>query len=297
MRISVSQFTLLLLALVGTGVAAQTGDQQQPAAQPSAPHNTSVHTLNFIPHPFPAHKDNQAHKLVFPSGSETARTNALEYRTEAEMTPADRDLVLNAEGTIAERAHFDDLDFDAAPGNPWQMQQAVCPVLPHHLIVQFTLNRGKGDVSVFTAIIPRDPASRIRIIPVEKRGYSLFSPAPVNAVTLSVFNRIFAEEKATAPVDWLTLGLCYASMAGARPKAELIAADTHSEQLPEARPATLLMEKDGSEKIIFVDMAALPAPMEWTMVFNTKGRLLKAVHHKALLLKPLKQTQQITDLK
>lgn len=297
MRISRSQLALLCIAFAGIGLNAQTNDQS-PAAQPSAQHNTSVRTLHFIPHPFPAHKNDQNQKLVFPSGSETSgRRNALEYRTESEMTPADRDLVLNAEGTIAERAHFDDLDFDAAPGNPWLMQQAVCPVLPNHLIVQFTRNRGQGDLSVFTAILPRYPGSRIRIIPVQKRGYSLFSPAPVNAVTLSVFNRIFTEEKSAAPPDWLTLGLCYAAMAGTRPKAELSAADPRAEQFPLARPATLLMEKDGAEKIIFVDRSALPAPMEWTMIFNRQGKLVKAVHHKAMLMTPLKQTQQITDLK
>lgn len=298
---------LLLFSLMGlqlaaqTQLAGQTGQTNQDgnSSAPVKPHNTNVPSIKPVLNYFPGHSDNgQAVKPLFPSGGETAgRKSMLEFRSEEEMSAADRSLVLNAEGTIAERTRFADLDFDAAPENPWAMQQAVCPALPRHIIVQFTRNRGKGDVSVFTAIIPRDPEGRIRIIPVEKRGYSLFSPAPVNAVTISVFNRIRAEEKAAATPDWLTLGLCYASMAGARPKADLIAANTYTDALPEGRPATLVMEPNGAAKIIFVDMAALPAPMEWTMSFDKKGRLLKAVHHKATVLKPQKRTQQITDLK
>jgi hypothetical protein len=285
----------MLFSLTGLQLAAQTEPADANTATPAKPHHATVPSLHPSLHPFEGHDQNQ--KPLFPSRSENTRKNMLEFRTEEEMSAADHSLVLNAEGTIAERAHFDDLDFDAAPGNPWAMQQAVCPALPRHLIVQFTRNRGKGDVSVFTAIIPRDPEGRIRIIPVEKRGYSLFSPAPVNAITISVFNRIRAEEKTAIQPDWLTLGLCYASMAGARPKADLVAMDIHSETMPEGRPATLVIENNGTAKIIFVDMAARPAPMEWTMSFDKKGRLLKAVHHKAVIIQPSKRTQQITDLK
>lgn len=285
-------FTCKVLSTLTLGLSACLCAAQA-AQQPTTPADQSEPAHGLFVRPI---KDKQQ-KLVFPPGSESAgRKSRLDFRTEAEMSADDHSLVLNAEGTIAERAHFNDLDFDAAPGNPWAMQQAVCPALPRHIIVQFTRNRGKGDVSVFTAIIPRDPEGRIRIIPVEKRGYSLFSPAPVNAITISVFNRIRAEENPATPPDWLTLGLCYASMAGSRPKADLVAENPRSEQLPEGQPATLVMEKNGTEKIEFVDMAALPVPMHWTMSFDKKGRLLKATHHKATLLKPLKQTQQVTDL-
>lgn len=306
MRTTTAILALLLFSLMGLQLAAQTEpagqtgqtSQDGNTAVPAKPHNNNLPSIKPVLNYFPGHGDDgQAVKPLFPSRSEKNRKNMLEFRSEEEMNAADHSLVINAEGTIAERTRFADLDFDAAPGNPWAMQEAVCPALPRHIIVQFTRNRGKGDVSVFTAVIPRDPDGRIRIIPVEKRGYSLFSPAPVNAITISVFNRIRAEEKATVQPDWLTLGLCYASMAGARPKADLIATDTYSDPMPEGRPATLVMETNGTAKIIFVDMAALPVPMEWTMNFDKHGRLLKAVHHKAVILKPSKRTQQITDLK
>jgi hypothetical protein len=221
------------------------------------------------------------------------RKNRLEFRSQEEMTDADRTLLLNAEGTIEERARFNDFAWNEGP---WSLQQAVCPALPKHIIVQFTRTGGKGDVSVFTAVIPRDPEGRIRLIPVERRGYSLWSPAPVNAVTMNIFNRIRAEEKATTPPDWLTLGLCYASMAGSRSRADLIAEKPRNEQFPEGQPATLVIEPKGTAKIEFVDMDALPRPMHWVMSFDKKGRLLKATHHPADLVKVSKRTQQIVDV-
>jgi hypothetical protein len=73
-------------------------------------------------------------------------------------------------------------------------------------------------VSVFTVSIPRGGDGRVRIIPIQRRGYSLFSPAPINALTISAFNHIRAEEHPKAP-DWLGTGLCYAALAGAHPQA------------------------------------------------------------------------------
>lgn len=295
MRISTTAGFILLLLLTGASPNAQASGEAQSA--PVATQDKATTTQEGAA----PHKGLQSlwHKSKpatppYPLGGVTAgRKHMLEFRTQEEMSEADRALLLNAEGTIEERARFNDFAWNEGP---WSLQQAVCPALPKHLIVQFTRNHGKGDVSVFTAVIPRDPEGKIRVIPVERRGYSLWSPAPVNQVTINTFNRIRAEEKASTPPDWLTLGLCYASMAGARPKADLIAENQKSETMPMGQPATLVMEKDGREEIEFVDMAALPKPMHWVMSFDTHGKLLKGTHKPAELLKPNKQTQQIVEV-
>jgi hypothetical protein len=41
----------------------------------------------------------------------------------------------------------------------------------------------------------------------------------------------------------------------------------------------------GGAIIHFSDVAAVPQPMEWTMTFDGKGRLLKVSHRPAVLLK------------
>ena len=83
---------------------------------------------------------------------------------------------------------------------------------------------------------------------------------------------------------------------GVRPRADLVAANQRSEKMPEGQAATLVLEKNGSEEIEFVDMAALPKPMHWVMNFDKTGRLLKATHHPAELFNPIKRTQQIVDV-
>jgi hypothetical protein len=152
--------------------------------------------------------------------------------------------------------------------------------LPGHLFLQFTRNNGTGDVSVFSASIPRSGLGQVRIIPILRRGYSLFSPAPINALTISAFNHIRAEEQASETPDWLATGLCYAALAGAHPEAGP-PEETTVRKLPAAPPGRLFIPQQGGAVISFVDVAALPRPMQWTMTFNGKGKLLKATHSAA----------------
>ena len=154
--------------------------------------------------------------MPFSPGSETAGpAAAIEFRSYDQMSRQDRDLAADAESAIGERAGFAGLEFNQGK---WNYQQIVCPALPNHLFLQFTRNNGTGDVSVFSASIPRGGDGRVRIIPILRRGYSLFSPAPINALTISAFNHIRAEEHSDEPPDWLATGLCYAALAGAHPQ-------------------------------------------------------------------------------
>ena len=111
----------------------------------------------------------------------------VEFRSEDQISQQDRLLLADAESSIAEHAGFAGLEFSKSD---WKYRQIVCPTFPNHLFVQFTRNNGAGDVSVFSASIPRNGNGRVRIVPILKRGYSLFSPAPINALTISAFNHI-----------------------------------------------------------------------------------------------------------
>jgi hypothetical protein len=213
--------------------------------------------------------------MPFPPGSEIQVPAApLVFRPYDRMTRQNRDLAADAESAIGERAGFDGLEFNQ--GN-WNYQQIVCPALPRHLFLQFTRNNGKGDVSVFSASIPRGGDGRVRIIPILRRGYSLFSPAPINALTISAFNHIRAEEHPDMPPEWLGTGLCYAALAGAHPQIGP-AEETDLKKLRAAPPGRLSIPMHGGAVIRFTDVAATPRPMEWTMTFNGKGKLLKATH-------------------
>jgi hypothetical protein len=191
------------------------------------------------------------------------------------MTRKDGDLLADAESSINEHVGRVGLDFKQGA---WSYHQIVCPALPNHLFLRFLRNNGTGDLSVFTASIPRGGEGRVRIIPIQLRGYSLFSPAPINALTLSAFNHIRAEENSDKTPDWLGTGLCYAALAGAHPQAAILTDDTETQKFPTAVPAVLQIPTEGGAFVSFTDAAATPRPMEWTMTFDKKGRLLKATH-------------------
>lgn len=226
----------------------------------------------------------------------------VEFRSADKLSQQDRLLVANSESSIAEHAGFAGMEYEQ---NTWSYHQIVCPAFPNHLFLQYTRNNGSGDVSVFLASIPRNGDGRVRIVPILKHSYSLFSPAPINALTISAFNHIRAEEGEQANSDWLGNALCYAALAGARPEIVRPDATPDPDKPIPALTAQLnvQMQGRGEEVIRFDDAAAHPHPMEWSMTFTRKGKLVKATHKPADVLKarsisehsPVLRTRQIPD--
>jgi len=217
------------------------------------------------------------------------------FKSAEEMTAQDRTDAANAEAAIGEKAGFMGLGYDQGK---WTYRELVCGALPNHLFLQYTRNNGVGDVSLFSASVPRGGEGRVRIIPIQMRGYSLFSPAPINALTISAFNHIRAEEHAAgedAP-DWLGTALCYAALAGGHPQAARMPGVQESVKADAAPPAMLRVENDGGATLEFADVAA-NRPMEWTMIFDKKGTLLKARHVAAELVTERKLNPAAVDEK
>jgi hypothetical protein len=230
------------------------------------------------------------------SGSKRKPEFTIEFRSADQLTEKDRLLVADAESSIAEHAGFAGFDFDRTK---WTYQQVVCPALPNHLFLQFMRNNGVGDVTVFSASIPREGEGRVRIIPILRRGYSLFSPAPINALTISAFNHIRAEEPTASNSDWLGNGLCYAALAGAHP--QIISPDASpapNKPIPALTAAMDVQLQAKNEEVIrFADAAAIPRPMEWTMTFTRQGKLIKATHSAAFMEKASPVTQKSAVIK
>jgi hypothetical protein len=218
----------------------------------------------------------------------------VDFRSADQISEQDRLLLADSESSITEHAGFAGLEF--SKGN-WNYRQIVCPTFPNHLFVQYTRNNGAGDVSVFSASIPRNGNGRVRVVPILKRGYSLFSPAPINALTISAFNHIRAEDPETANSDWLGNALCYAALAGARPEMRLPGAEPAlREPIPALNAAMdVQMQSPGIEVIRFDDAAARPHAIEWSMTFTHQGRLIKASHRPASMMtvKPASQKDSV----
>jgi len=222
---------------------------------------------------------------LFSDDANTQRLRAIEFRSADQMTAADRLQAANAESSIGEHARYADLDFNQGQ---WTYQQVVCPALPNHLFLKFLHNNGAGDVSMFTASVPRGDDGRVRIIPIQRRGYSLFSPAPINALTVSAFNHIRAEENPgqdpAKALDWIGTALCYAALAGGHPQPAQVVDNPASEKYPVANVALLEVGTDGGAVLSFTDMSTSPRPTRWSMTFDRKGKLVKGGHGPAEML-------------
>ena len=211
----------------------------------------------------------------------TATAHSIQMLSESEMSREDRDLLADAESSIQERAGFENLEFE---GEGWTYHELVCPALPKHMFLRFTRDDGTRQMSMFSVAIPRNGNGRVHIIPIVRRGYSLFSPAPIGALTIAAFNRVRAEEGDAASADWLGTGLCYAALAGANPKLSDLAV-SNDDDIPSVFPPTLTITAQGGAVIHFADVSATPKPMEWTMSFDPKGKLIKADHSPSSVLR------------
>jgi hypothetical protein len=246
MKVRSGLFPLLLAVLPGVVPLACTQVQQQTAGTP--PRARTI----------PAAK--AAAPFAIDSSAKASRS-AVEFRSSEQMNQPDRLLAANYESSIAEAAARQGFDLNTGR---WSYEQIVCPALPSHLFLRYTRNAGMGDVTVFSASVPRGSEGRVRIVPILKRSYSLFSPAPINALTISAFNHIRAEEPAPQRAQgWLGNGLCYAALAGGNPQA------------PAASGILTVTHSDG-QVIRFTDAAASGKPKLWSMTFAPSGKLVKA---------------------
>ena len=189
----------------------------------------------------------------------------VEIRPASAMSAQDQVLEANEEGAVRERAGVHLMDFTLTG---WSYSQIDCPAFPGHLFMRFTRIAGKGDVSAFTASVPRFGQGRDRIIPIQRRGYSLFSPAPINTMTIASFNHILAEERAAGEPNWAAIGVCYAALVGTGGEGTL--------SLTPVGGPILQLQNDGGATILFTTTD--PHAKNWTMEFDRRGVLKKATH-------------------
>lgn len=206
--------------------------------------------------------------------SSVANANSIQFLSENQAPDLDRNLATRVEPSIRESATLAGFEFNQGT---WSHQQLVCQALPDYLFLIFKGDNGASDVSMFSAAISRSNTTRIRIIPIQRRGYSLFSPAPVNPLTISAFNRIRANEPASKDADWLATALCYAALTGAHPEITSSLDASKDPTLTLSFPPTIEVQSFGQSTVRFVDVAAISQPMQWALTFDAKGQLLKVV--------------------
>ena len=226
--------------------------------------------------------------------SESNTVRAIAFLPREQMSERDKLIAADAESSVAEKAHWSGF---ALEDGSWNYEQVECLSFPGHLFLRYARKNGPRDVTVLSASIPRN-GDRVRIIPILKRSYSLFAPAPINALTISAFNHIRAEEHGGGKNDWLENGLCYAALAGARPVAVYPEAQPKLGKPVAAVTPVLTIEGKGGEVMQFADAAGKPKPTEWTLTFNKNGRLVKVAHVPASMRRvhPVPEKSAVTKM-
>jgi hypothetical protein len=230
----------------------------------------------------------------FPVNAHTGRRQELEFRAPEQMTAGDRELAEGAGMEIARRAELQGFrgveganraEEETSKDGGWGYEQAVCPVFPEHLILEYSRGNTAGDVTLFAAVIPRGSEGHVRVIPVRRRGYSLWTPTSSNALTINDFNHMVKEGETGLNPDWLTLGLCYAALAGGHVRAALVPKIAAEESFPESAAAMLKVGKKAGAEVSFADATPGVKAMEWEMSFDRRGRLLKVKHTSSQLVR------------
>jgi hypothetical protein len=265
MKLCALRFSLLavLLSVAASGCFGQASGAAEDL------HGLKVKEIHPVPTPTPFPLDGV-------QGLSAGPVQSLEFRAPDAMSAADRELAASAQVEIGRRAglqgfHLEPSESLRPAGGGWGYEQAVCPVFPDHLLLEYSRSNGAGDITLFSVAIPRGEG-HIRVIPVRRRGYSLFTPAGSNALTLNDFNHMVGETQTGLSPDWLTLGLCYAALAGGHVRAALLA----DEDYPLLRPAELVVSRKGGAEVDFADATApKSSSLDWTLTFAQSGRLLK----------------------
>ena len=297
-RVTLRIFWLSAIALgIGVSLSAQSNGSTPPGHVKAIPAPGSVDEVvgghvKAIPAPTfypPAIFDIENHKA--------AAARSIRLLSEDEMSREDRDLLANAESSIQERARIENLGFNEAG---WTYHQLVCPALPKHLFLRFTRDDGTRQMSMFSAAIPRDGNGRLHIVPIVRQGYSLFSPAPIGALTIASFNHIRAEEGEGASADWLGTALCYAALAGANPRLAATPSKDDDPEMPAIMPPSLTVSSKGGAVIRFADISVPSKPMHWSITFDAGGKLVKAIHTPAYIIgsgKPVVGEANVEEVK
>lgn len=223
---------------------------------------------------------------VFPLKSHTPSRRQLAFLSPEQMAASDRALAEANQGEIARRAELQGFrgvgganraEEEISRDGGWGYEQAVCPVFPEHLILEYSRGQSNGDVTLFSAVIPRGEG-HVRVIPVRRRGYSLWTPASSNALTINDFNHMVMEGGSGLSPDWLTLGLCYTALAGGHVRAALLPQKRADEVFPLLAPAMLSEGGKADTTVRISDATPQVKAMDWVMSFDRKGRLVKVKH-------------------
>lgn len=269
-------FLEFALAAAAAAVLVPHGGAQAGQSSTALPYPVKqVPSASAIPYPVRPVPTIEAPFPLSGSSSPSADAHPIVYRHREQMSEADRALAAKARLAIRNAAVFAGIEFDNVN---WSYRQLECQAAPSHLFLLFEGNGSAGSASWFSASIPRSGKGHVRVIPVERRGFTLFLPAPVSALAIGTFNRIRAEEPKDKSSDWLATSLCYAALTEPQLEIALSPHQAPNSNLALSFPPSLDVGQDGEFTVRFVNVSTPSRPMQWILTFDARDRLIKVVH-------------------
>jgi len=200
---------------------------------------------------------------------------ALEELSGTEMHPEDASLADKKQREIAREAEF--FGYELGSGS-WAYDQVVCPDMPDDLLLHYRSRSRTGAESLFTAIVPRQ-AGRVMVVPVLFRNATPFHAAAGSQRSITAFNQAVpkevAEKAAQEDGPWLTLGMCYAAIAGAEPQVPQ-RMDTDVALVRAPVPTLRMNGANRSREILFSDRNNPGQYMVWSITLTNHGRVTAA---------------------
>ena len=221
-------------------------------------------------------------RTVIAQSQDLDRNQQIKYFSLRHLTPdqidsADRELLRSRQQELRSEAQFYGYDVTTSD---WSYDQTVCPALPATLLLHYIEKFPDGSESLFTALIPRGKG-RVRIVPVLYRNVSTYIPAVKNPRNFELFNSLVPQEIAKRDSDpegqWLSFGVCYAEVVGARPNVP----DQPSLDIATIKAPLATYRFDSTTKqrqIQFSDRGAARVYTIWTISLSDNGRVTGAVN-------------------
>ncbi len=208
----------------------------------------------------------------------------LEFLPQDKIKAFDHELIEASENEIERRARLAGLGYSAG-ADGWGYEQAVCPAFPNHIVLEYSRKAGPGDVSLFAAVVPRG-TGHVRVIPVSRRGWTLFTPTGANALTIHDFNAIVREEGSGLSPDWMQLGLCYAALASGHVRAALLDVGPEQETFPMPGATHIHVSYRKAGALVAIESADTATDRRsWELRFNGHGELMKVALGKTASLR------------
>jgi hypothetical protein len=223
----------------------------------------------------------------------------LEQIEPAQMSSADSQTVASRQAQLGSAAATAGFDLQQAG---WNYQQAVCPVFPSTVLLQYEREAGTNSASRFVAVLPRNSGD-VQIVPVQRRGNTPFTESDENGNTIAIFNSLVSaagihvhDSSMDENDNWVKLALCYAALAGHHPTT-LLTDTLYGESFERnvSMPQRIIDLK-GEFVLVFSDVNDPESTVNWTLKFDKAAQLTAVELKPQKMNTPVRNQQTLGDL-